>query len=148
VECIGNRDILKFDTTAFLCSQRCPADVVLKSYDWAKEQRQNRNCIVCGNHSQIEKDVFDILLKGDQPIVLVLARGMKSRWEPGILNAINDDRLLIISPFDRKIKRVTRDTAEERNRIIMEMSDSVRIGYKSTNGQLERLLQEKKTNTI
>lgn len=51
----GNNEILKLNKTAFLCSQKCPAEIVLKSYDWAKEQREQGNCIVCGNHSQIEK---------------------------------------------------------------------------------------------
>lgn len=34
----GNTDILNLQKTAFLCSQKCPADVVLKSYDWTKGQ--------------------------------------------------------------------------------------------------------------
>jgi len=104
--------------TAFLCSQKVPAEIVLKSYDWAKEQREKGNCIVCGNHSQIEKDVFEILLKGKQPLILVLARSMKTRWEPEIEKAINEKRLLVISPFEKETKRVTRKTAEIRNKKI------------------------------
>jgi hypothetical protein len=88
METWGNSDILKLEKIAFLCSQKCPADVVLKSYDWAKAQREAGHCIVCGNHSQIEKDVFDILFKGRQPLILVLARKMKSRWEPEIEKAV------------------------------------------------------------
>ncbi len=60
----GNQDILKNYKVGFLCSRRCPAEVVLKSYDWAREQRENGITVVCGNHSQIEKDIFEILLKG------------------------------------------------------------------------------------
>jgi len=37
MEIWGNKEILKLNKTAFLCSQKCPAEVVLKSYDWAKE---------------------------------------------------------------------------------------------------------------
>ena len=143
MEYLGNKNILKLEKTAFLCSQRCPADVVLRSYDWAKQQRELGNCIVCGNHSQIEKDVFDILLKGNQPLILVLARGMKNRWEPGIMYAAKENRLLIVSPFESEIKRVTRETAEVRNRKIIEISNRIIVGYKTANGQLDRLLTGK-----
>lgn len=137
----GNKNTLRNVKTAFLCSQRCSAAAVLKSYDWAKLQREERNCVVCGNHSQIEKDVFQILIKGDQPLILVLARGMKTRWEPEIENAVNENRLLIISPFEHRIKRVTRETAEKRNKHIINNSDSIIIGYKTENGQLDKLLK-------
>lgn len=136
----GNTDILKLEKTAFLCSQKCPADIVLKSYDWAKKQRESGTCIVCGNHSQIEKDVFGILLKGNQPLILVLARKMKTRWEPEIEKAVKQDRLLVVSPFNQSIKRVTRKTAEQRNRKIIEISDRIIVGYKTKNGQLDKLL--------
>ncbi|MCD6596585.1 MAG: hypothetical protein J7L04_02785 [Bacteroidales bacterium] len=142
----GNIKILAFYKTAFLCSQKCPADIVLKSYDWAKEQRANGTCIVCGNHSQIEKDVFEILLKGKQPLILVLARGMKIRWNPEIEKAVNAERLLIISPFKTEIKRVTRKTAKVRNEKIVDISNKIVVGYKTENGQLDKLLNGKKKN--
>ncbi len=137
----GNIAIQKLNKTAFLCSQKCPAEIVLKSYDWAKKERKKGNCIVCGNHSQIEKDVFEILLKGKQPLILVLARSMKMRWELEIENAVNEKRLLVISPFEKETKRVTRETAEIRNKKIIEISDKIIVGYKSKNGQLEKLLK-------
>jgi hypothetical protein len=143
IEYLGNTDLLKLHKTAFLCSQKCPAQVVLKSFDWAKQQREAGNCIVCGNHSQIEKDVFEILLKGKQPLILVLARGMKSSWESPIENAVKTNRLLIISAFDKEVKRVTRETAEMRNKEIIEMSDQLVAGYISPGGQLYKRLGER-----
>ena len=139
----GNIKILGLHKTAFLCSQKCPADIILKSYDWAKEQRVQGNCIVSGNHSQIEKDVFEILLKGKQPLVLVLARGMKTRWEPEIEEAINAERLLIICPYKKEVKRVTRETAKAKNETIIEISNRIVVGYKSQNGQLKELLNKR-----
>lgn len=137
----GNKKILTVKKTGFLCSRQCPANVVLKSYHWAKEQRQAGNCVVCGNHSQIEKDVFDLLLKGKQPLVLMLARNMKTRWEPEIEIAVKQGRLLVLSPFDQSVKRVTRGSAEKRNRKIIEISDRIVVGYKTEGGQLDRLLR-------
>ena len=142
----GNIRILDFHKVAFLCSQKCPAEVILKSYDWAKEQREKGNCIVCGNHSQIEKDVFEILLKGKQPLILVLARDMKTRWETEIEKAINEKRLLVISPFEKETKRVTRNTAKKRNQEILRICDKIMVGYKTKNGQLEELLMKEPMN--
>ena len=139
---------MKLEKTAFLCSRKCPADVVLKSYDWARQQREEGNCIVCGNHSQIEKDVFEILLKGSQPLILILARGMKTRWEPEIEKAVTQGRLLVISPFDETVKRVTRETAEQRNRKIIEISDRVIVGYKTKGGQLDKLLNGRQYENV
>jgi predicted Rossmann fold nucleotide-binding protein DprA/Smf involved in DNA uptake len=140
MEYLGNNNILNNNKIGFLSSRKCPAEVVLKSYDWAKQQRAEGNCIVCGNHSQIEKDVFEILLKGNQPLIMVLARGLKQRWDKPIHQAILEKRLLIISPFKKNILRITRDTAETRNRKIIELSDKIVVGYKSNNGQLDNLL--------
>ncbi|MDD4191357.1 MAG: DNA-binding protein [Mangrovibacterium sp.] len=137
---LGNKDILKNHKTAFLCSRQCTAQVVLKSFDWAREQREAKNCIICGNHSQIEKDVFGILLRGDQPLILVLARGMKTRWEPAIEAAIEKNRLLVISSFPKEVKRITKETAEMRNENILSLADEITIGYKTQGGQLEKLL--------
>ena len=142
---LGNGKILHLEKTAFLCSQKVPAEVVLKSFDWAKEQRKKETCVICGNHSQIEKDVFEILLKGTQPLILVLARSMKKRWEPEILKAISENRLLVISPFGEKDKRVTRDKAAIRNKLIIELADQIVVGSISKGGLLEQLLNASRT---
>ncbi|MCB0482617.1 MAG: hypothetical protein KDC83_14410 [Flavobacteriales bacterium] len=148
MEFLGNKVILNHYKTGFLSSRKCAAEVVLKSYEWAKQQRAEGNCIVCGNHSQIEKDVFEILLKGDQPLVLVLPRGLKYRWDKTWLNEIEKGRLLIVSPFAQEIKRVTRENAERKNETIIVLSDKIIIGYKSPQGQLDALMKNLEFNTV
>ena len=148
MEYFGNKDILKHYKTGFLSSRKCPAEVVLQSYEWAKKQRAEGNCVVCGNHSQIEQDVFEILLKGNQPLVLVLPRGLKKRWDKSWLENIEKNRLLIISPFAKDITRVTRETAIHKNETILSLSDNIVVGYKSPNGQLDRLLTNLKFDHV
>ena len=75
----GNTELLKLPKTAFLCSRNIPASAVLKCYDWAIKQRGKGNCVISGFHSKIEKDVFHYLLAGTQPVIMVLARGMKEK---------------------------------------------------------------------
>ena len=140
MEYLGNENILKHHKTGFLSSRKCPAEVVLKSYEWAKKQRAEGNCVVCGNHSQIEKDVFEILLKGEQPLLLVLPRGLKKRWDKNWIENIEKRRLLIISPFDKEVVRITRETAIKKNEMILNLSQQVTLGYVTKNGQLYKLL--------
>ncbi|MDR1009847.1 MAG: hypothetical protein LBM04_01725, partial [Opitutaceae bacterium] len=70
---LGNETLLSHPKTAFLCSRKVPAAAVLKCYDWAVEQRERGVCVMSGFHSQIEKDVLHYLLKGTQPVIVVLA---------------------------------------------------------------------------
>ena len=139
---LGNKDLLKLHKTGFLSSRRCPAEVVLKSYKWAKQQREEGVCIVCGNHSKIEKDVFEILLRGDQPLILVLGRSLYKRNSPEINEALRDNRLLIISPFDKEVKRLSKESASARNKYILELCDSVVIGFSSKNGKLKSEIEQ------
>lgn len=138
---IGNSELLKKPKTAFLCSRMIPASVVLKCYDWAIDQREKGNCVVSGFHSQIEKDVLHYLLKGKQPVIVALARGLKVKLEPLLTNALVEGRLLIVSPFPKEIKRVTEETATIRNKMMIDLADSITLGHVSDGGQLESLLK-------
>jgi predicted Rossmann fold nucleotide-binding protein DprA/Smf involved in DNA uptake len=138
----GNKDLLALPKTAFLCSRIVSTSTVLKCYDWAIEQRHKGNCIISGFQSQIEKDVLHYLLQGNQPIIIALARGMKKQIEPELCEALSNNRLLIVSPFPDSVKRSTVETAEERNRIMIEMADKVVFGYIKEDGALSKLKQK------
>ncbi len=137
---LGNLSILKLPKTGFLCSRKVPSGIILKTYDWAIEQRDKGVCVVSGFHSKIEKDVMHYLLKGDQPLMMVLARGMKKRWSEEILTELNKDRLLIITPFEQKNKRVNQQTALHRDRLITELAEKIFVPYCSPGGVLDKLL--------
>lgn len=137
---LGNTDLLKLHKTAFLCSRKIPASVVLKCYDWAIAQREAGKCIISGFHSQIEKDVLHYLLKGRQPIIIALARGLKEKLEPELQNLLDENRLLIITPFVKQVKRVTEETAVVRNKLMVDLADQIVVGHVSKRGRLEELL--------
>ncbi len=146
MEYLGNREILDNYKIGFLCSRKVPAVIILKTYDWAIEQRDKGLCVVSGFHSKIEKDVFDILLKGTQPIILVLARSMKKRWEEKILKALKNNRLLIVSPFNSNTKRITKESSLIRNKYILSKCDKTFIPYISSSGlnsQIVKPFQDK-----
>lgn len=140
----GNIELLKLAKTAFLCSRQVPANTVLKCYDWAIEQREKGNCIVSGFHSTIEKDVLHYLLKGKQPIIIALARGLKEKIEPVFEKPLAEGRLLFITPFGKEVKRVSTQTAAVRNTMMIELADQITIGYATKDGQLQKLLNNTK----
>lgn len=139
---LGNKEILKNPKIGFLCSRKVPVEIILKTYDWAIEQREKGNCVISGFHSKIEKDVFHYLLKGTQPIILVLARNMMKRWPKEIKTEVEKGRLLIISPFIGTIRRSSKDTAYKRNKFIVENSSEIYIPFFKPGGQLSKLLKE------
>jgi len=47
------------------------------------------------------------LLKGNQPIIIALARGLKQRIERELIKPLDQWRILIVSPFDKSVTRVT-----------------------------------------
>jgi predicted Rossmann fold nucleotide-binding protein DprA/Smf involved in DNA uptake len=142
METIGNTALFKLPKTAFLCSRKVSASVVLKCYDWAIELREKDVCVISGFHSQIEKDVLHYLLKGSQPIIVVLARGLKEKLEPEFEAPLAQGRLLIVSPFEKNVKRVSAVTAQTRNKLMIELAESITVGFVSVGGYLEKLLKE------
>lgn len=136
---LGNKELLSICKTAFLCSRQVPASVVLKCYDWAIEQREKGNCVISGFHSQIEKDVLHYLLKGKQPIILALARGLKEKIEPEFVKPLEQGRLLIISPFNKSVIRSTTATAQIRNQLMFDLAEKITLGYCNPQGNLHKL---------
>ena len=148
MEYLGDRRILKFHKVGFLCSQKCPSYLILKSYDWAIKMREKGICIISGFHSKIEKDVLDFLLKGKQPIIMVLARNMKRRFPIEQRKAIDENRLLVISPFPDKFSQNSKNNCYKRNEEILKMADEVIIGYAHPGGQLDTLLKTNKKKEV
>ncbi|KJU84073.1 hypothetical protein MBAV_003749 [Candidatus Magnetobacterium bavaricum] len=139
-------ELLNLHKVAFLCSRKCPERVVLRSYEWAIEQRQKGVCVLSGFHSSIEKDVLYFLLKGNQPIILALARGFTKDIEPQLRRQIDKNRLLIITPFEETVKRVTGETAGLRNRLMLELADEIVVAYAGKGGNLDKLVSETMTS--
>ncbi len=136
----GDPSIWELPKTAFLCSRKVPAAQVLKCYDWAIAMREAGKCVMLGAHSPLEKDVLHYLLKGTQPVVLVLARGMKKKLEPALDAEVRKGRLLVVSPFPAHVVRVTAKTALVRNCFMLAHAQDVVVGHATPDGSLARLL--------
>lgn len=125
VDFCGNKDLLKLPKTAFLASNTISSESVLLCYDWATEMSRQGRCVVSGFSSKLEKDVLHFLLKGNQPIIMVLARQMYKVVPTDLKEALEQNRLLIISTS--QAVRQSRATALARNRYVCEMADEIML---------------------
>ncbi len=120
---LGNQELLKLQKTAFLASSNIASETVLRVYDWATEMRCRGECVISGFNSKLEQDVLHFLLKGSQPIILVLARRMYKVIPEELQEALNQNRLLIVSVSNAA--RQSKDTAMIRNRWVCETADKI-----------------------
>lgn len=140
---IGDGQLLLTRKLALVCSRKCPGDVILKAYDFARLGRGSGLALVSGFHSPIEKDCLSILLLGSVPIIIVQAHKLStSRLPLEWHKAIDAGRLLLLSPFGEKHKRVTTELAAERNRFVASMSDEVLIPYAAPGSKTAALALE------
>src|SRR3990172_9448929 len=105
---LGNLDLLAQPKTALFCSARCPGQVILAAHDQAARWRDEGRCVISGFHSPIEKECLRILLRGRQPVILCLARGLDGMRLPADWRKpLADNRLLILSRFPACERRAT-----------------------------------------
>src|SRR5712692_3350228 len=126
----GDGALLSYCKLGLICSRRCPGDVIIKTYDFARLARAAGLVIVSGFHSPIEKDCLPMLLHKSDPVIIVPGHRLSiSRLSTGWQSAIERGRLLILSPFSDKQKRVTSALAVERNRFVAAIANEILIAY-------------------
>lgn len=141
IEYLGNRKLLESRKVAFFCSRIVSSEAILRCYDWATQMADSNNVVIGGFQSKIEKDVLHFLLKGKQPVIIVIARRMYKELPNELINPMNEGRLLIISTSLNAV-RVSKDTANKRNSYISEIADEIVFGYISKDSSLNELFQK------
>lgn len=143
MDCLGNKELLKREKVGFLCSRNISSGCVFRCYDWALEMKNSGKVVVSGFHSKIEKDVFRILARGTQPIIVVLARRHYTQqyFPEEFKQPLADGRLLIVST-DSTARFNTVATAAVRNRYICQISEQMVFGYLSEQSNLKSLYDE------
>lgn len=144
VVAIGNAELLNRPKTGLLCSRKCPADKILEACDLFKKWAADpETTIVSGFHSPVEKECLRLLLKGKANIILCPAREIETmRLSKDWKIAINEGRILILSPFTEK--RPDARTIDRRNHLVASLADSLYIPYATPDGNLEQFKGETK----
>ncbi|MCK6556880.1 DNA-processing protein DprA [Candidatus Binatia bacterium] len=139
---LGNLDALDLPKTALFCSARSPGHIILAAYDQAARWRDAGRCVIGGFHSPVEKECLRILLRGGQPVIVCLARGLDGMRLPAEWRQpLADNRLLVVSQFPPAARRVTKSLATDRNRLVAALADEVVFAHVAPGGHLDELRQ-------
>jgi len=140
---IGNPDILQSKTLAFLCSNKCPGNIILKTYDLLRQLRESGITVISGFHSAMERECLNILLKGRQSVIICPARSIEGmRIKPEYRKPLEDGRLLILSPFSGKERRISSDRAVRRNYFVAALATAIFIPYAAPGSKTKTFCQE------
>ena len=135
---LGNLRLLDEPLTALFCSNRCPGDLILKTYDIAMAMRNARVPVIGGFQTPMEKECLRLLLRGDQPVVVCPARGINNMHVPGDWRpALDDGRLLVLSPFPSTAHRPTVELAAQRNELVVNLARQVFIAHAAPGSKTE-----------
>ena len=139
---VGSLEILGEKKVGLFCSVRCPGNAIFGAYDTARKFRDEGVTVVSGFHSPIEKECLRILMRGKQPIIICLARALeKIRLPADWRSAVEAGHLLLISPFEKRPRRPTKEASQRRNEIVAALSDEVLIIHAESGGSVARISQ-------
>ena len=138
--CHGDRELLNEPLHGILCSKACPGEKIIEAIDLAQRWRAENRAVISGFHTPVEKECLRIFLRGPQRIVICPARGLDpfllpTEWQ----QKFQRGEILIVSSFDSSIRRPTKETAESRNRLVVDLATDVTIIHASPGGHLEQL---------
>ena len=134
----GDLRLLQEPLTALFCSNRCAGDLILKSYDLARAMRDAGVPTIGGFQTPMEKECLRLLLRGSQPVVVCPARGIDRmriprQWRP----ALDDGRLLLLSPFPAAARRPTAERAARRNDLVASLASRVFTAHAAPGSKTE-----------
>ena len=140
---IGDSKTLSTNKTALLCSLQCPASLIVAMHDLALSWGMTAKTVLSGFHSPVEKEALRILLRGKGRIIVCPARSITGMRIPVAWRSLLEDgRLLILSPFEAKHRRLTVELAQRRNKFVAAIADEILIVHASPGGKLESLAKE------
>lgn len=140
---IGNLEILHKRLFGFFCTTRCPGSVILRTYDLAQTLRAASIPVIGGFHTPMEKECLDLLLRGTQPVVMCPARSIEQMRLPVEWHRpVQENRMLILSPFGAQHRRVTAALAEHRNRFVATLADDIFVAHAPSGSKTEQLCVE------
>lgn len=137
---LGNEALMQREKTAFVCSRKTPDKLEYLVGKWMLGLSAERDCVMCGNQSPMERAVFTVLLQRKIPAVLVLAEAMHDRWGGDVRDALAEGRLLIVTHCDAGVHSVTARSAFDRNVLMLSIAQKIVVGYCTKGGKLERAL--------
>ena len=145
IQTIGDPTILNRPKVALFCSVKCPGKLILETYDLAKRFRNKGILVISGFHSPMEQECLRILLRSPHPVIWCLARGMYRLLPATPVDcrpAVDEGRLVIVTPFPDKVRQATAKTAAARNRLVADMASAAVVAHASPGSKMEALCRQ------
>ena len=134
----GSLHLLEAPLTALFCSNRCPGELILKTYDLTRAMREAGVPVIGGFQTPMEKEFLRLLLRGPQPVVVCPARGIENMRVPrDWRDPLETGRLLVLSPFRPNQRRPTANTAAQRNEFVATLAHRVFIAHAHPGGKTD-----------
>ena len=140
----GDTALLNEPLLGLIASRDCPGHVLLETLDRVPEWVQAGRVIVSGFHSPLEQQILRSVLRRQGRAVKVLARGM-SDYRPTAeeREPLAAGRMLAITACPPEVRRITRETALARNRLVLALASEIVIPHVADDSPLAALLEEK-----
>lgn len=137
---LGDHSIFGDPSLGLICSVQCPGSIVIKTFDAIRELRNAGIIIAGGFHSPMEMECLDFLLRGQQPVIVVVAKGLsRPRLSKPWRQAVNASRMLVLSPFASDVRRTTKATSQIRNEFVASFTTAILIPHASPGGKAEAI---------
>ena len=133
---MGNQGVLNNRLTGLLCSIQCPGSAIIRTYDAIRLLRDGGVSAIGGFHSPMERECLDILLRGDQPVVICPARRLTGvRLGRNVRQPVIDGQVLVLSPFGETVRRTTATQALRRNELLAALADAILVPHAAPGGK-------------
>ena len=133
----GATALLAEPLLGFIASRECPGHVLLETLDCVPQWVKAGRVIVSGFHSPLEQQVLRSVLRRKGRVVKVLARGMTDyRPTAEEREPLAAGRMLVITACPPEVRRITRETALARNRLVLALASEIIAPYVTANSPL------------
>jgi predicted Rossmann fold nucleotide-binding protein DprA/Smf involved in DNA uptake len=124
-------------------SRECPGSVLLETLDRVPEWVKEGRVILSGFHAPLEQQVLRSVLRRKGRVVKLMSRGFTDYRVPADERAsLDEGRILVLTSFPPEVRRTTRATALERNRLVLALSTETVTPYVAEVSPLAALVAE------
>lgn len=140
----GETALLTEPLLGLIASRECPGHVLLETLDRVPEWVKVGRVLVSGFHSPLEQQVLRSMFRRKGRVVKVLARGMTEYHpQPDEREPLAGGRMLVITACPPEVRRTTRETALDRNQLVLALASEIIAPYVADGSPLAALLNER-----
>ena len=138
---LGDPSILTRRCVGLICSVTCPGRVIIRTFDVIREIRDAGIVVAGGFHSPMERECLDFLLRGSEPTILCLSRHPhRARLPKPWQTAIDNSRLILLSPFGQATRRTSKATSYQTNLLVANLSEALLVPFATPRGMTDEIV--------